>query len=110
MQTIKGRATALFVFLSFVFGLPQGLLAQANFYQGKTITIIVGTVPGGLYDLWGRLFGRIMGKHIPGNPTMVVQNMPGGGSMVAANYLYGVANPDGPPSACFKLTCTSSKW
>jgi tripartite-type tricarboxylate transporter receptor subunit TctC len=95
MQTIKGRATALFVFLSFVFGLPQGLLAQANFYQGKTITIIVGTVPGGLYDLWGRLFGRIMGKHIPGNPTMVVQNMPGGGSMVAANYLYGVAKPDG---------------
>ena len=52
-------------------------------------------MPGGLYDLWGRLFGRVMGKYIPGNPSMVVQNMPGGGSMVAANYLYGVAKTDG---------------
>src|SRR5512132_987264 len=76
-------------------GSPHALFAQTNFYQGKTITIVVGTVPGGLYDLWGRLFGRIMGKHIPGNPSMVVQNMPGGGSMVAANYLAGVAKSDG---------------
>jgi tripartite-type tricarboxylate transporter receptor subunit TctC len=83
------------VFVSLLIGSPRQLQAQSNFYQGKTITIIVGTVPGGLYDLWGRLFGRIMGKHIPGNPSIVVQNMPGGGSMVAANYLYGVAKPDG---------------
>jgi tripartite-type tricarboxylate transporter receptor subunit TctC len=95
MQTIGAYATALFVFFSLVLGLPQGLQAQANFYQGKTVTIIVGTVPGGLYDRWGRLFGRVMGKHIPGNPNMVVQNMPGGGSMIAANYLYGIAKPDG---------------
>jgi tripartite-type tricarboxylate transporter receptor subunit TctC len=83
------------VLLTLIIGLPQDLFAQSHFYQGKTITVIVGTVPGGLYDLWGRLFGRVMGKHIPGNPTMVVQNMPGGGSMVAANYLFGVAKPDG---------------
>jgi tripartite-type tricarboxylate transporter receptor subunit TctC len=89
------RLVAVAVFLALIIGLPQKLLAQSDFYQGKTITIIVGTVPGGLYDLWGRLFGRVMGKHIPGNPTMVVQNMPGGGSMVAANYLFGVAKPDG---------------
>jgi tripartite-type tricarboxylate transporter receptor subunit TctC len=82
-------------FLSLVIGSPHRLQAQTNFYQGKTISIIVGTVPGGLYDRWGRLFGRIMGKYIPGNPSMVVQNMPGGGSMIAANYLYGVAKPDG---------------
>jgi tripartite-type tricarboxylate transporter receptor subunit TctC len=93
MQYIKVVAAA--VLLSLMIGLPRGLQAQTNFYQGKTITIIVGTVPGGLYDRWGRLFGRIMGKYIPGNPSMVVQNMPGGGSMIAANYLYGIAKPDG---------------
>ena len=91
----KTKAVAVVVFMSLLIGLPRGIQAQANFYQGKTITVVVGTVPGGLYDLWGRLFGRLMGKHIPGNPTMVVQNIPGGGSMVAANYLYGIAKPDG---------------
>jgi len=93
MQKVKVLAAV--PFLSLLLGSPHGLQAQTNFYQGKTITIIVGTVPGGLYDQWGRLFGRIMGKYIPGNPSMVVQNMPGGGSMIAANYLYGVAKPDG---------------
>ena len=91
----KVTVLAAVAFSSLFFGSPHGLQAQTNFYQGKTITIIVGTVPGGLYDLWGRLFGRVMGKYISGNPSMVVQNMPGGGSMVAANYLYGVAKPDG---------------
>jgi len=88
--------------LGLFFGSSHGLQAQTNFYQGKTITIIVGTVPGGLYDRWGRLFGRIMGKYIPGNPAMVVQNMPGGGSMIAANYLYGVAKPDGRTIGMFQ--------
>jgi len=91
----KTKAVAAVVFLNLIAGSPHTLQAQATFYQGKTITVVVGTVPGGLYDLWGRLFGRLMGKHIPGNPTMVVQNIPGGGSMVAANYLYGIAKPDG---------------
>ena len=93
MQKIKYLAVV--AFLSLFIGLPDGLHAQTNFYQGKTITVVVGTVPGGLYDRWGRLFARVMGKHIAGNPDMVVQNMPGGGSMVAANYLYEVAKPDG---------------
>ena len=69
--------------------------AQANFYSGKNITVVVGSAPGGLYDLWGRLLVRTMGKYIPGSPNMLVQNMPGGGSMVAANYLYGIAKADG---------------
>ena len=81
-------ASLLFVFCSDGF-------AQANFYNGKTITVVVGSAPGGLYDLWGRLLARTMGKYLPGNPTMLVQNMPGGGSIVAANYLYGIAKPDG---------------
>jgi len=88
---IVGLATAL-VFLFVVNG---DVRAQANFYGGKTITVVVGSAPGGLYDLWGRLLARTMGKYIPGNPTMLVQNMPGGGSIVAANYLYGIAKPDG---------------
>ena len=91
----KINVLAAVAFLSLLIGSPHGLQAQSSFYQDKTITIIVGTVPGGLYDLWGRLFSRIMGKYIPGNPGMVVRNMPGGGSMIAANYLSGVAKPDG---------------
>jgi tripartite-type tricarboxylate transporter receptor subunit TctC len=62
--------------------------AQGDFYKGKTITVYVGTTPGALYDQWSRLLSQYMGKHIPGNPTMIVQNMPGAGHMIAANYLY----------------------
>ena len=69
--------------------------AQANAYQGKTIKVIVGTAPGGGYDQWARLMAQHIGKHIPGNPTVVVQNMPGAGGAVAANYIYSVAKPDG---------------
>src|SRR5262245_51460548 len=68
---------------------------SAPFYQQKTIRIVAGTTTGGTYDQWARLFARTMPKYIPGNPNMLVQNMPGAGSMVAANYLYTVAKPDG---------------
>jgi tripartite-type tricarboxylate transporter receptor subunit TctC len=69
--------------------------AQAPFYQGKTVRIIVGTPPGNLYDLWARLIVAHMGKHIPGNPDFIVQNMPGAGHVVAVNHLFSVAKPDG---------------
>jgi tripartite-type tricarboxylate transporter receptor subunit TctC len=69
--------------------------AQAPFYQGKTIRVIVGTPPGNLYDLWARLIADHMGKHIPGNPNFIVQNMPGAGHVVAVNYLYANVKPDG---------------
>ena len=69
--------------------------AQAPFYQGKTIRVIVGTPPGNLYDFWARLIVEHMGKHIPGNPAFVVQNMPGAGHVVAVNHLYTIAKPDG---------------
>lgn len=69
--------------------------AQTPFYQGKTIRVIVGTPPGNLYDFWARLIVDHMGKHIPGNPSFVVQNMPGAGHVVAINHLYTVAKPDG---------------
>lgn len=69
--------------------------AQANFYQGKTITLVVSSTTGGGYDLWARLTARHISKHIPGNPSIVVQNMPGAGNIIGANYVYGVAKPDG---------------
>jgi tripartite-type tricarboxylate transporter receptor subunit TctC len=66
-----------------------------SFYQGKTVRIIVGSGTGGLYDLWARLFAKHMPKHIPGNPNMIVQNMPGAGGLAATNYLYGLTKSDG---------------
>jgi tripartite-type tricarboxylate transporter receptor subunit TctC len=74
---------------------PATARAQALYFQGKTITIIVGYQAGDGYDIWARLLAAHIGKHIPGNPGVVVQNMPGAGSMIAANYIYGVAKPDG---------------
>jgi tripartite-type tricarboxylate transporter receptor subunit TctC len=69
--------------------------AQTPFYQGKTITLIVGSGVGTAYDIYARLLGSYVGKYLPGNPTVVVQNMPAAGGMVAANFVYGVAKPDG---------------
>ena len=69
--------------------------AQAPFYQGKTIKVIVGTPPGNLYDFWARLIVDYMGKHIPGNPSFLVQNMPGAGHVIAVNHLYNGVKPDG---------------
>lgn len=96
MRNRAGRlARCSGLLLTLVLGICSDGFAQTNFYSGKTITVVVGSAPGELYDLWGRLLARTMGKYIPGNPTMLVQNMPGGGSIVAANYLYGIAKPDG---------------
>jgi tripartite-type tricarboxylate transporter receptor subunit TctC len=69
--------------------------AVADFYRGRTISLVVGYGPGGGYDLCARLLARHLGRYIPGNPTIVVQNMPGAGSLRAANYLFAVAPPDG---------------
>src|SRR5262245_64905706 len=65
------------------------------FYEGKTIQFLVSSGPGATTDISARLVARYLGKHIPGNPAIVVQNMPGGGGLVGANYLYNVAKPDG---------------
>ena len=69
--------------------------APEDFWRGKTVTVIAPTAPGGGYDAYSRLLARHMGRHIPGSPTMVVQNMPGAGGMVAANHLFNVAPRDG---------------
>jgi tripartite-type tricarboxylate transporter receptor subunit TctC len=82
--------------LSLFLGWISQLHAQgAPFYQGKQIRVIVGFTTGGFYDRWARLLARYMPKYIPGNPTFIVQNMPGAGSVIATNYVYSVAKPDG---------------
>ena len=65
------------------------------FYKGRTVDLMVGTMPGGSYDLYGRLIARYLSKHIPGNPTVVVKNMPGAGHLRMTNWLYNVAPRDG---------------
>ena len=69
--------------------------AQTPFYQGKQVRVVVGFTTGGFYDRWARLLARFMPKYIPGNPSFIVQNMPGAGSVVATDYVYNVAKPDG---------------
>ena len=75
--------------------------AVAEFYRGRTVTLVVGYGPGGGYDVYARLVGRHLGRHIPGNPNVVVQNMPGAGSLRAVNWLYNLAPRDGTAIAHF---------
>ena len=81
--------------LLFFVGFSGTVQAQSDFYKGKQIRILVGFTAGGIIDLWARLYTQHLGKYIPGNPDLIVQNVPGGGSMIAANQLYNVAKPDG---------------
>src|SRR5687768_4132665 len=88
------------LFVTFIFSFLLGLgastgLAQAPFYQGKTITLIVGAGPGGMGDLRAKALASALSKNIPGNPTITFQYMPGAGGRKAANHLYNTARPDG---------------
>jgi tripartite-type tricarboxylate transporter receptor subunit TctC len=78
-----------------VIAAPAGAQSPAESLAGKNVTLIIGFGPGGGYDLWGRLVARHIGKHLPGNPAVVPQNMPGAGSYVAASHIYGAAPKDG---------------
>ena len=76
-------------------GLGADPVAAQSFYKGKTVRIVVGSTAGGGLDAYARAVGRHLGKHIPGTPTVIVENMPGAGSLIAANHVYRVARPDG---------------
>src|SRR5262245_66680888 len=69
------------------------VFAQESFYKGKTIRIIVGFSAGGGFDTYARALARHLSKHIPGNPAVIVENMAGAGSLIAANHIYNVAKP-----------------
>jgi tripartite-type tricarboxylate transporter receptor subunit TctC len=90
------KPCTLLIFAFICLGWPK--IAETStheFYRGKTIRLVVGYAPGGGYDFYARTIARHMGKHIAGNPTFIVENMPGAGSLVSANHLYKIAKPDG---------------
>ncbi len=85
-------ALLVLMFVCFTVGTS---VAQETFYKGKTIRMVVGASAGGGFDTYTRTMGRHLSKHIPGNPSIVVENMPGAGHLISANHLYKVAKPDG---------------
>jgi tripartite-type tricarboxylate transporter receptor subunit TctC len=90
-QFVVGASLILVTLIS---ALPA-VAAADGFYEGKTVRIIVMTSPGGGYDTYARSIARYLGKHIPGKPNVLVQNMPGAGGFIATNYVYKIAKPDG---------------
>ena len=93
MTGVLTRLVAAVSLVLLLFATPAK--AQDSFYKGKTVRIIVGASAGGGYDTYSRTIARHIGKHIPGNPTFVVENMPGAGFLISANYMYNIAKPDG---------------
>jgi tripartite-type tricarboxylate transporter receptor subunit TctC len=92
---MTGRWIAAYLASTLLTASQTGAQTVEEFYRGKALTLVVGNGPGGGFDVFGRLLARHIGKYIPGNPSVIVQNMPGAGSLVAANYLYNVAPKDG---------------
>src|SRR5260221_10651717 len=95
MIALPGAAVALSLALLGAATLPAQADPVADFYHGKTINLVVGTSPGNDYDFRGRIIARHMGRHIPGEPIIVPQNMPGAGGIKAANYMAAIAPKDG---------------
>jgi len=78
-----------------VIAAPAAAQSVADFYKGKTIALLMGTNPGGSYDLYGRVIAEHLSRHIPGNPTIIMEHMPGAGGVIAGNHLYGPGPQDG---------------
>ncbi|OLC15389.1 MAG: hypothetical protein AUH29_08050 [Candidatus Rokubacteria bacterium 13_1_40CM_69_27] len=98
---MHGRLLALLTSLVVLSCAGSGPVQAQSFYEGKTLRIIVGLAAGGGFDAYARVIARHMGKHIPGSPTIIVENMTGAGSLISANHLYRVAKPDGLTVAHF---------
>src|SRR4051812_19674548 len=99
MRAVVAAAAALMTLAS-----SANAQSVADFYKGKSVTLAIGFSSGGGYDLYARHLARHMGKHIPGNPTIVAQNMPGAGSLRAANYIFTAAPKDGTYFGTFSRT------
>ena len=78
-----------------IFAAPSEAQSGSEFYKGKSIIILMGTQPGGSYDLYGRVIGEHLSRYIPGNPTVIMEHMPGAGGVIAGNHLYGPGPQDG---------------
>jgi len=94
-RTLLGALLSGAVLIGLAGAAPAAAQSVEQFYKGKQIKFILGSAGGGGYDAYSRSITRYMGKHIPGKPGFIVQNMPGAGGLVAANYIYGVAPKDG---------------
>ena len=91
----KGLSSVLAVIIALSFFHATSVFGQESFYKGKTVRIIVATAAGGGYDLYTRTMARHLRKYVPGEPGIIVENMPGAGHLIGANYVYKVAKPDG---------------
>jgi len=101
MKNAFAKATIALALASTVLFSAAQAQDAASFYKGKTINVVIGFSPGGGYDLYARVVAKYMSKHIPGEPTLIAQNMPGAGSLRAAMYLYSVAPKDGTAIGIF---------
>src|ERR671918_398338 len=95
MKRIITRASFVLAMLLLPFLTVSTAYSQDAFFKGKTMRIIVGGPPGSGFDTYARMIARQMSKHIPGEPTIIVDNMPGAGMMIAANHIYKAVKPDG---------------
>jgi tripartite-type tricarboxylate transporter receptor subunit TctC len=96
MNSHGGRLKTVICLLATIFLLlPNSVLSQSNFYEGKTVTLIATTSPGGTGDLRVKAVQPFLKKHIPGNPTVVIQYIDGGGGRKGTNHLYSNVKPDG---------------
>ena len=91
----KDRMFSVMMGVGLLVSLAPSITAADEFFKGKTIRFVVGAPAGGGYDTYARAVARHLGKHVPGHPSMVVENMDGAGSLIAANYTYNKAKPDG---------------
>lgn len=98
---MRGRGLTLVLVLIALAGVAHVPSHAQSFYKGKTLRILVGSSAGGGFDTYARAIGRHLGKHIPGQPTVIVENMPGAGGVIVANHLSRVAKPDGLTLAHF---------
>ena len=101
MRTIASAILAVVIALGIAS--PAGAQAIADFYKGKTVTIVVGYPPASGYTLYGQMLAKYFPDHMPGRPTVIVQSMPGAGSIKAANYVYTVAPKDGTTLGVFSV-------
>lgn len=101
MRRTRDMATLAALFGAILAALPAKAESVADFYKGKTVSLIAGFPPGGGYDTYVRVLARHYGRFLPGNPTVVASNMPGAGSLTAANTIYAKYAPDGLALAMF---------
>ncbi|MEI7671977.1 MAG: hypothetical protein WCK00_07700, partial [Deltaproteobacteria bacterium] len=92
MKRIMSVAIVLITMVVVMVGIAG---AAPDFYQGKTVTILVGTSPGGGFDTYARVLSRHLGKHIPGKPSVIIENLPTAGGLMSANQIYKVSKPNG---------------